>query len=764
MGGRAIKDGRWRLRKASGVVKVLALAPNHRLHRERVMEMLWPNLDAASAMNNLQHALHVARKALDATGTSPRYLSLRDEHLALCPDDPLWVDVEAFEKAAARARRAREIEVYRTALRLYAGELLPEDRYEAWAEGRRAELQRTHLELLAESAEIHEANGGLAAATDALRSIVVRDPAHEEARAGLMRLFAASGHRYQALREYEQLGEALRRELGAEPEPSTRLLYEDILSGGLPLAGSSRVGMSRPEREGEHNLPAPLTSFIGREREVSEVECILGHARLLTLIGAGGVGKTRLALEVARDLVGTYPDGVWLAELASLSEPELLHQAVATTLGVREQAGHPLTETLLGALRQKELLLVLDNCEHLIEDVARLADALLGGCPRLRILATSREPLGVAGEVEWVVKPLATPGEGNPADAESARLFVDRARRRQPGFELTEENSQAVGEICRRLDGVPLAVELAAARVGVLAPEQISARLDDALVFLTEGNRTASPRHRTLRATLAWSHNLLDERERLLFERLSVFSGGFSLEAAEAVGAEGGIGDKEVLDLLSKLVHKSLVVVEAEGGALRYGLLEPVRQYARERLEEDGGAEVAHRQHAAFFLALAEEARPGINSVDRDVCRARLEAERGNLRTALRWSLENGEVSTALRMANAVFWFWFHRGHWKEGRGWLEEALAMGGAEPERAEALGEVGMFAWLHGDHEVSRSCLEESVEMCRKSGHGRGLIHPLHFLSMEMLGRGETASARSLVKPRGSGFCSLRSSSFR
>ncbi|MGH3088026.1 MAG: ATP-binding protein, partial [Rubrobacteraceae bacterium] len=400
------------------------------------------------------------------------------------------------------------------------------------------------------------------------------------------------------------------------------------------------------------------------------------------------------------------------------------------------------------ALRQKELLLVLDNCEHLIDEAARLADALLGGCPRLRILATSREPLGVAGEVEWVVRPLATPGEGNPADAESVRLFGDRARRRQPGFELTEENSRAVGDICRRLDGVPLAVELAAARVAVLAPEQISARLDNALSFLTEGNRTAAPRHRTLQATLAWSYDLLDERERLLFERLSVFAGGFSLEAAEAVGADGG--SEGILDLLSKLVHKSLVMAEAtEGGALRYGLLEPVRQYAWERLAESGGVEGTHRRHAAFFLDLAEEARPGINGVEREAWRSRLEAERGNLRTALRWSLENGEVSTAMRIANAIFWFWFHRGHGKEGRGWLEEALAMGGAEPERAEVLGEVGMFAWLQGDHEVSRSRLEESVEICRKTGHSRGLIHPLHFLSMEMLGRGETEKARSLAE---------------
>lgn len=722
MGGRAIEGGRWRLRKASGLIKVLALAPNHRLHREQVMVLLWPDLDAASAMNNLHHALHVARRVLDPSRNPSRFLTLRDEHLALCPDAPPWVDVEAFEEAARRARRVRGIEAYRAAIELYAGELLPEDRYESWLEGRRAVLRTLYLEMLAESAAILENNGDIGAAIDALRNVLVHESAHEEARAGLMRLYAASGHRYQALREYERLEETLRNELDARPKTSTRLLYEEILAGRVPLAPPA--DRSPPERTGRHNLPVSLTSFIGREREISDAELFLSRARLLTLSGAGGVGKTRLALEVARDLVGAYPDGAWFVELAPLSEPGLVPQAVAAALRAREQPGRSLTDTLAGALHTKELLLVLDNCEHLIDETARLADALLGSCEGLRVLATSREALGVAGEIEWVVKSLSTPGEEHPTDAESVRLFMDRARRRRPTFEPTEENMRSVGEICRRLDGVPLAVELAAARVGVLAPEQILARLDDALDLLTEGNRIETPRHRTLRATLAWSYDLLDERERLLFERLSVFAGGFSLAAAEAVGAEDGIGAREVLDLLSKLVHKSLVVVESDvetlhATSLRYGLLEPVRQYARERLEEGGGMEAVRRRHAEWCLGFARRAERGLSGPDQPAWIGRLETEQDNLRTALSWSLDGDEPESSLELAVAQQLFWHTQGLRSEGRRWLERAARQSGSvkTPTKAKALCVAGHMAAFQGNIEAARALAGDALSLSRE-----------------------------------------------
>lgn len=754
-----VRDDCWRLRKAASLVKLLALAPGHWLHREQVMSLLWPTLDSPSALNNLHHALYVARRVLaPAPGVTPSYLSLRGERLELCPSGQLWVDVEVFEEIAARARRGREPGAYRAALELYAGELLPEDRYEDWAEERRTALRTLYLRLLGEVAGLHEADGDLRAATDALQKIVVHEPAHEAAHAGLMRLYALAGQRYQALRQYEQLEGNLERELGAAPEAASRHLYKEILAGRVPSSKSARRSSRRPDAP-EHNLTISLTNFIGREHEISETKHTLGRTRLLTLTGAGGVGKTRLALEVAGDVADAYSDGVWLVELASLSEPQLVPQAVARVLGVREQPNCPIVETLANWLRTRELLLVLDNCEHLAEEAARLIVTLLNSCPGLRILVSSREVLGIAGEVNWVVPPLSVPDPNRPmlleeaSENEAVRLFVDRARYRQPDFKLTEDNARAVGEICSRLDGVPLAVELATARVGVLSVEQISARLNDSLSLLTGGSRTAAPRQQNLRATLDWSHDLLDRPERILFQRLSVFAGGWTLEAAETVAVGGDIERQEVLDLLTRLVYKSLVVAEAtEEGTLRYRMLEPVREYSREGLEGDGDVGDIRRRHALFFLALAEEAKPRINGADRDLWRVYLETQHDNLRAALRWAMESEDSRTALGVANAIFWFWFHRSYWKEGRGWLEEALGLPEASAptaEKAEALAGVGILAWLQGDHDVARSRLEESVALCRDLDYRYGLVHPLHFLSMEMLGRGDTTAARSMAE---------------
>jgi non-specific serine/threonine protein kinase len=398
----------------------------------------------------------------------------------------------------------------------------------------------------------------------------------------------------------------------------------------------------------------------------------------LTLSGAGGSGKTRLALEVARDLIEAYPDGVWLVELAPLSEEALVPMALAEALKVPERPAEPIADTLVEVLGDRHLLLVMDNCEHLIGAAAGLADRLLDSCPRVRILATSREALGVEGEIRWVVPPLSAPEVQGTSSSEeleayeSVRLFVERARGRDSSFLLSPENAVAVAEICSRLEGIPLAIELAAARVGTLSLEQISERLGGSLELLTHGGRTAVPRQQTLKGALDWSHDLLSEPERVLFRRLSTFAGGWILEASEAVGAGDGVEEGEVLDLLYGLAEKSLVVAKgSDQGGVRYRLLEPIRQYALEKLEESGEAEAAKRAHTEYFLAMAEEAEPELFG-PRDVEGfERLEGEHDNLRAALSWSLERGEAELALRLGGALGMFWHAHGHLGEGRRWL---------------------------------------------------------------------------------------------
>src|SRR5215218_9681381 len=489
VGSRSIAEEEWHLRKAGSLLKVLALSPGHRLHREQAMELLWPELDPKAALNNLHYALHVARRTLEpSAGAASGYLHLRGESLALSPAGPVWVDVEAFEEAATTARHALDPAAYRAAIDLYSGELLPQDRYEPWAEERRAQLRGVYLSLLVEVAGFYEERKEFGEAIEALEKVVAEDLAHEGAHVELMRLYALLGRRREALGQYERLRDALLREFGSEPEAATVRLHEEIWAGTFPSAHSPPAATSPSEESlaagGRHNLPLARTSFIVRKRETLEVKRLLAMTRLLTLTGVGGSGKTRLALKVASDLVGAYPDGAWLVELAALSDPALVPQAVpqavAKAMGVREQPGRPLTETLKDALRARRMLLVVDNCEHLIEAVVRLVDALLDSCPGLRVLATSRETLSAAGEVAWVVPSLTVPDSGQASTAEklegyeSVRLFIERARQRDPSFVLTPRNGPAVAQVCRRLEGIPLSIELAAARIGVLSVERIA--------------------------------------------------------------------------------------------------------------------------------------------------------------------------------------------------------------------------------------------------------------------------------------------------
>ena len=720
VGARTVDGSEWRLRKAAALVKLLALAPDHRLHREQVMDTRWPQLGKGAASNNLRRTLYTARRVLGPSDGS-RYLASGEGWLGLCPEGSLWVDVDAFEAAAAAARRECEPAAYRAALELYAGELLPADRYEAWAEGKRGEIRRLRLDLLVELAGACERRGEYGAAVEALRRVTTEEPAREEAHAGLMRLYALAGRQAEALRQYELLEETLARELGAEPGASSRALREEIATGTIsapPRGATLGDGSDTVPANGKHNLPAPRTSFVGRQREMVEVKRALAMTRLLTLTGAGGSGKTRLALEVARDLAGAYPDGVRLVELAPLPEGDLVARTVAEAVGVTEQPGRPISDLLVAYLRDREMLLMVDNCEHLVGDTARLVDLFLDACPRLRILATSREPLGVAGELNWSMPTLSVPdGRSSTVEEveghESVRLFAARASYRRRDFSITSENAQAVATICRRLDGIPLAIELAAARVGPLSVGQIAHRLDDSLELLTDGGRTSAPRQRTLRGALDWSHELLDESEKLLFSRLSVFRGGWTLEAAEEVSG----GEEGVLDLLSGLVEKSLVVAEVDGrGGIRYRMLEPIRQYALEKLRESGEAEQIQRRHAEHYLALVESAEPELVGPGQIECFARLDAEQSNIRAALSWSLEQGETELGQRIAGALRDYWFGRGQFGEGRRWLEESLAAGdsGSVAVRIKALDALGLLANCQGDMERAETVAQEGLRL--------------------------------------------------
>jgi predicted ATPase/class 3 adenylate cyclase len=513
-----------------------------------------------------------------------------------------------------------------------------------------------------------------------------------------------------------------------------------------------------------NNLPLELTSFVGRERELAELSGRLKTTRLLTLTGAGGCGKTRLALQLGADVAESFPDGVWLVELAPLADAALVPDAVAAAVGARGGTGQPIHPALLAFLRTRRLLVILDNCENLLEACARLADAILRGCPNLRILATSREALGIAGEISWRVPSLTLLGGDRPmsleavAATETARLFVERAVAVQPAFALTEQNAPAVARICRRLDGIPLAIELAATRVRALSVEQIAGRLDQRFRLLTGGSRTALPRQQTLAATVSWSYDLLTEPEQNLFNRLSVFAGGFTLEAAEAICGVLGDGSPlreeleekwrtgyqvlgegtrgpdtrdltsspDVLDLLTSLVDKSLVVAETTDSDVgRYRLLETLRQYGRERLLATGEAERVQGRHAAYYLALAKDAAPHLCRPEQLAHLRRLDAVIDNARAALRWYLDVGDAVDGLSLANSMYWYWWYRGVIVEGAAWCAAFLRLpDSATPSlgRVQALDLAGWGLTLRGDLDEGRRMCAEALAMARDTKDDR------------------------------------------
>ena len=619
-------------RKCQNLLKLLLTERRRVFTQDQLIEALFPNLDPDKAAKNLRARISELRRLLEPglkRGSNSQFV-LRIGQGGYCFSEaaPCWVDVEAFQEQIEKTKEAERtggwtdaIELCQQAVDLYRDGFLPEDLYEEWTLIPRERLRAAFLDALNHLADCHGRLRQYDRAIDCCQHILAADTCNENAYRKKMLYHYHAGEHGKALQTYGTCAQVLKQHLAVEPMPETRELYEQILSREVP-----------PVPHGiPNNLPYQLTSFIGRRKEIQDIGSLLSAERLVTLTGAGGCGKTRLALKIATELQESFGDGVWLVDLAPLSDAALIPHVVASALRVGETTDRPLSETLKRYLQYKRMLLVLDNCEHLIETCAQLAEDLLVACPKLRILATSREELGLTGEVFYPVPSLSLPEQvPSPCSLEeydAVRLFVDRIRSSRPDFAVTEKNASAVVQVCHRLDGLPLAIELAAAQTRTLSVQQIAARLDGSFQLLTSGNRTALPKHQTLRAAMDWSHKLLSEMEQTLFRRLSVFAERFSLEAAEETCAGTNVEKGDILRLLTQLVKKSLVVLDRHVEGTWYRLLETVRQYAWKELLESGEEHRSRRRHRDFYLRLAEQAEPQLQDANQWERQVRMEQE-----------------------------------------------------------------------------------------------------------------------------------------
>lgn len=714
----AVEVGGTRLRT---LLIVLALEPGRVVSLARIVDGIWGQEPPAGAVNAVQALVSRLRRALSraqsrALSQAPSQQAIESHpagyRLVIEPDA---VDVTRFERLVAAGRSASDPatagRLLREALELWRGPALldvAEVDYFQPALTRLAELRLTAVEDRVE-ADLRLGRGGELIAE--LRSLVTEHPLRERLIGALMRALAAAGRPAEALTVYERARAELADALGADPSAELSRLHTALLRGELlPAAPTTAAPTTaapdtvnqppdqrpdqRPDQWPRTNLRAGLTSFVGRDEDVARVGKLVGEYRLITLTGPGGSGKTRLAIETARTLLEQTPDGVWLVELAAVTDGAAVPQAVLSAMGLREQAltdrvsaGEPV-DRLAAALRTRNALLVLDNCEHLIAAAAAVADRLLGECPRLRILATSREPLGITGEALWPVEPLVLPPEQagvvEAMSSPAVRLLADRAVAARPGFAVTSQTVADVVRICRALDGLPLAIELSAARLRSMTVEQLAGRLNDRFRLLTGGNRTALPRQQTLRAVVDWSWELLCEQERVLLRRLAIFSGGATAEAAQRVCAGGTLAADQVLDLLAALTDKSLLVTAGDG---RYRMLETIKAYGLERLDQAGEPDQIRQAHADWFAELAETAEPHLRRAEQLVWLHRLAADHDNLTAALRGALAAGDARTAIRLAAASGWYWWLGGHKAEGADLVRQALAVPGATPDTVDA-----------------------------------------------------------------------------
>jgi predicted ATPase/class 3 adenylate cyclase len=542
--------------------------------------------------------------------------------------------------------------------------------------------------------------------------------------------------------ELRDLGERRLKDI-ARSERIYQVVAADLLSNFPPLKTLDTIN---------HNFPAQLTSFIGRERELEESRKLLSSTRLLTFIGPGGTGKTRLSLQVAAEQLAEFKDGVWLIELAPLVSSSYIISTIASTFNLREGQGVPLSETVTDYLRAKQLLLILDNCEHLIEACAQISGQLLHNCPNMKIVASSREALGIPGETVYRVPSLSLPTAQESGtskslmDYEATRLFIERARQANPQFMLTPDNAPYVIQICQRLDGIPLAIELAAARGKMFTPQQIAERLDNRFKLLTGGSRTALPRQQTLRALIDWSYLTLNELEQAVLRRLAVFSGGLTFEAAEYV-----LGEMEAMDGLSGLVNKSLVNVEEQDGESRYHYLDTIRQYAMEKLLESAEAVNARDRHLAYFLEVSRHAEEKFGTTERLMWVNLLEIEHDNIRSALAWALES-EPEAGLHMVCSLAGFWLTRSYMTEGSNWCQAAISRAEAglsaalikDQIRARAYSALAMLSINHGEHHMGQIAARRGVDLARQADDPLQLARALNLLGMSSAFSGDVTLA--------------------
>jgi predicted ATPase/DNA-binding SARP family transcriptional activator len=707
-------DGLIRLptRKIESLLAFLVLHPEPH-SREKLAALLWGEVSDGQARGSLRKALTLVRAALGND------IILADRQgVQLNPDFDLVCDTREFEHLL-EIREFTTLDAMNTFSQqletLYRGELLA-DLYDDWIFSLREEYHTRFVNALLTLTQGYRSQSEYARAIELARRVLDVDPANERAHQHIMFCYVGLGDRYAALKQYEECIAALEQELAVEPSPETQALAQWIqqFSGERPASEALAT-----------NLPIPVSSFIGRQRETTALKHFLtSNARLVTLTGPGGSGKTRLAVQTAMDLVDTFPDGVWWVELASLSDSVHVTNQVAKTLGVHETSQEPLVQSLNLFLQSRSLLLILDNCEHVLETSAQLAHELLSHSPQVKIMATSREALRIAGEQVYPVPTLNVPRHDALSypdllrEFEGIRLFVERAQAIQPTFRLTEQNAYAVAQICARLDGIPLALELAASRANILSPHEIAARLDARFDLLKDANRAAPLRHQTLRAVLDWSCELLSTDERILFRRMSVFAGGCTLDALQKV--IGDVDANSILGTLTHLVDKSLVVTTSQGTTTRYGMLETIRAYARDMLDNSEDSNIVRARHLTWFVQLAEYAQVQLRGRTQEQWLARLDAELDNLRAALDWAIAH-DVEQGFHLGGALEWFWGLRGHWSEGAVWLAHLLAAAKERTAgRARALvAASNLKYWGEQEYAAAHILLAESIEIYRALG---------------------------------------------